>query len=144
MKINEIINESLDSAFAQDVSSSPYVLNYWEGRMKVYYEFDDSMWKTSLHIYFKIDDRVDITGGGNAMKIFSTAAKSVEENLSKIIKPSTRRIHIQGKNVDGTRVPLFRKRAVPRLNSIITQLDSNWKYAGEQSFSGVTEFYWTR
>lgn len=92
-----------------------------------------------LNIGFTVDNSIEITGTGNAVKILSTVHKILQDNLVSNLRPDTDIVMFSADNNQQSRVRLY-KRLAPYITNI---LGSSWKFMIEPQY-GLVHFIWLR
>ena len=99
-----------------------------------------------VEIDFKVDGWVNsyITGNGDAVRILSAVKHIIAQELPKLLKriPRLKRLRFRSYAEAGSRINLYRNRAVPFVSGI---LGPDWRYYGDFSTMGDSHwFYWQR
>lgn len=99
------------------------------------FEFDE------LVIEFMVDGRTDVTGKGNAFKVFATVKNILEKYLPLYAKHCA---SITYTAAEASRVKLYKK-LLPIIGNILDQSGDNWVYNIDASGKkGKTGFTWKR
>jgi len=108
-------------------------------------EYDSSSGKViaTIDIEFRVDDEIDITGGGDQYKIFSTVAQIIKKELPKFIHQHSlvsTSIRFQAAIKDISRIRLYDNRVVRFFNQL---LGAGWQFS-KTSDDEYTNYVWIR
>lgn len=97
-----------------------------------------------VYIEFSVNGRMDVTGGGNAVKILSTVNAILIEYLHKFLRPKDSSVSFLADRIERSRIKLY-DRLVPTVSRI---LGSNWVYSedldGGLLGSPVKDYAWLK
>ena len=148
MRAHEFLTELADkpAEFTTTIDDDYYEMSAPDVGLTLYLTrgLSHTLENDEVHIEFAVNGQYKLTGGGNAIKVFSTVLAMLKSSLNKFIEPGDHFVSFGAEKSEPSRVKLYAKRAVPKVTEILQSVDPKWKFMPYNSFGSLEIYAWER